>query len=130
MSSGHLLLQQNAFPSNYVGSFQQLREAGELLDVTLACEDETVEAHKVVLSACSPFFRHILSKIKQNHPFIYLKGILHKDLLALLEYIYNGQTKVHTDDLNKFIDAAGELKVSGLAEDSNAGHTKKNSEKE
>jgi len=116
-SSGYLLLQQSEFVSNYVGSFQELRSAGELFDVTLACEDETVEAHKVVISACSPFFRRVLTKTKQNHPFIYLKGVLHKDLVALLEYIYTGETQVPAEDVNRFIEAAQELKIKGLAED-------------
>jgi len=116
-SSGYLLLQQSEFVSNYVGSFQELRSAGELFDVTLACEDETLEAHKVVISACSPFFRHVLTKIKQNHPFIYLKGVLHRDLVALMEYIYTGETKVPAVDVNRFIEAAQELKIKGLAED-------------
>ena len=86
--SDYFLLEQSDFLSNYVGSFQQLRSDKELLDVTLACEDETVEAHKVVLSACSPFFRNVFKKAKENNPFIYLKGVSHKDLLALLDYIY------------------------------------------
>ena len=68
-SSAFLLLQHDDFTSNYVGSFKELRSAGELFDVTLACEDETIEAHKVILSACSPFFRHVFRKTKQNHPF-------------------------------------------------------------
>jgi len=113
-SSGYLLLQQSEFLSNYVGSFQDLRSAGELFDVTLACEDETLEAHKVVISACSPFFRHVLTKTKQNHPFIYLKGVLHKDLVALLDYIYTGETQVPAEDVNRFIEAAKELKIKGL----------------
>ena len=116
-STGYLLLQQSEFLSNYVGSFQELRTARELFDVTLACEDETVEAHKVVISACSPFFRHVLTKAKQNHPFIYLKGVLHKDLLALLDYIYTGETQVPAQDVNRFIEAAQELQIKGLAED-------------
>jgi len=111
-----LLLEQSDFLSNYVGSFQELRTAEELFDVTLACEDETLEAHKVVLSACSPFFRRVLSKAKQNHPFIYLKGVLHKDLLALLDYIYTGETRVPEEDVNRFIEAAQELKIKGLTE--------------
>ena len=123
MPAGLLMLQQNDFPSNYIGSFQQLRVGKELLDVTLACEDETVDAHKVVLSACSPSFRHILSKVKQTHPLIYLKGILLKDLVSLLDYIYTGETKVPAEDLNRFIEAAEELKITGLAEESMAGHT-------
>ena len=116
-NTGQLLLQQSDFQSNIVGSFQDLRFSGEFLDVTLACDDETVEAHKVVISACSPFFRHILSKAKQAHPFIYLKGILHQDLLALLDYMYNGATKVAAEDVNRFIEAAKELKIKGLAPD-------------
>ena len=113
------MLQQSDFPVNFAGSFQELRTAGELFDVTLACEDQTVEAHKVIIAACSSFFRHVLLKTKQKHPFIYLKGVLHKDLLALLDYIYTGETKVVADDVNRFIEVANELKVKGLAEPEN-----------
>jgi len=126
MASGHVMLQQTEFPANCVGSFQQLRESGELLDVTLACEDETIEAHKVVLSACSPFFRQVLTKIKQKHPFIYLKGIFHKDLLAIMDYIYNGEAKVPAEDLKRFVEAAEELKIRGLAENQMGDGTKDN----
>jgi len=116
-SSGYLLLQQSEFLSNYVGSFQELRAAGELFDVTLACEDETLEAHKVVISACSPFFRHILTKMKQTHPFIYLKGVLYKDLVGLLDYVYTGETQILAEDVDRFIEAAKELKIKGLIEE-------------
>ena len=115
-SSGFLLLQQNDFLSNYVGSFQELRTAEELFDVTLACEDETVEAHKVVMSACSPFFRHVFNKTKQNHPFVYLKGILYKDLVSLLDYIYTGEAQVLAEDVDRFIDIGREMKITGLSE--------------
>ena len=88
-----------------------------MFDVTLACEDETIEAHKVILSACSPFFRHVFRKTKQSHPFIYLKGVLHKDLVSLLEYIYTGETQVLAEDVERFIETGREMKVKGLAED-------------
>ena len=84
-SLGHLLLQRDDFSTTIAGSLQELRTAQELFDVTLACEDESVEAHKVLISASSPFFRSVLSKTKQNHPFIYLKGVLHQDLLAIVK---------------------------------------------
>ena len=115
-SSGNMLIQQRDPLSNFVGSFEELRTAEELFDVTLACEDETVEAHKVIISACSPFFRHVLTKTKQNHPFIYLKGVLYKDLAAILDFIYNGETQVPAEDVSKFIEAANELKIKGLSE--------------
>merc|ERR1712129_572920 len=61
------------------------------------------------------FFRHVLATAKQAHPFIYLKGILHEDLVALLDYMYNGETKVAAEHVNRFIEAAQELKIKGLA---------------
>ena len=33
------------------------RTAGEFLDVTLACDDDSIDVHKLVLSANSVFFR-------------------------------------------------------------------------
>ena len=79
-ASATLLLQHSELLSNFIGSFQELRTGEELFDVTLACGDKTLEAHKVVLSACSPFFRQVFSMTKQNHPFVYLKDIMFKDL--------------------------------------------------
>merc|ERR1712086_136537 len=115
-SAGYLLLQQDDFLPSFAGSFQQLRTAGELFDVTLACEDETIGAHKVVLAACSSFFRNVFRKTKQTHPFVYLKGVLHKDLVALLDYIYTGETQVAAEDVDRFIEVAREMKVNGLSE--------------
>ena len=117
MGQAEYLLEQKDFLSNYVGSFQQLKEDKELLDVTLACEDETVEAHKVVLSACSPFFRNVFKKATHVNPFIYLKGVSHKDLVALLDYIYTGQTKVLAEDVDRFIQVGKDLQVKGLADE-------------
>jgi hypothetical protein len=116
-SSGNLSLQQSDFVSSFVGSFQELRRAEELFDVTLACEDEAIEAHKVVLSACSPFFRNVFKQTKQSHPFIYMKGVFHKDLLSMLDYIYTGETEVPAGDVSRFIEAAQELKIKGLVKE-------------
>lgn len=107
-------LVQNKFLSNFLGSLKELRKANELLDVTLACEDETIEAHKVVLSACSSFFRAVFSKTKQKHPFIYLKGVHHKDLVALLDYIYTGETQLPAEDIDRFLEVGKELEIKGL----------------
>ena len=116
-AAGFLKLEQPDFLSNYAWSFKELRQVGELFDVTLACGDETIEAHKVILAACSPFFRRILRKIEKSHPFIYLKGIFETDLKALLEYIYTGQTQVPAEDVDRFLKTAQELKIKGLVDE-------------
>merc|ERR1712129_230291 len=68
------------------------------------------------MAACSSFFRNLFRKTKQTHPFVYLKGVLHKDLVALLDYIYTGETQVAAEDVDRFIEVAREMKVNGLAE--------------
>ena len=50
------------------------RDEKEFFDVTIACEDEQLQAHKVILSACSPFFRTVLRRNRHEHPILHLKG--------------------------------------------------------
>jgi hypothetical protein len=58
-SSEKFCLRWNDFESNISGAFRELREEKDFFDVTLACDDEDhVDAHRVILSACSPFFRY------------------------------------------------------------------------
>ena len=49
-------------------SFGELRDGDEFTDVTLACEDESIKAHKVILSASSPFFNKLLKSIHTPGP--------------------------------------------------------------
>ena len=51
----------NDFQSSMSSSFGNLRKEKELFDVTLVSEDEVqISAHKVVLAACSTFFKNTL----------------------------------------------------------------------
>ena len=58
MATEKFCLTWNDYENNLGVAFRDLREEKEFFDVTLACEDEQVEAHKVILSSCSPFFRN------------------------------------------------------------------------
>ena len=55
-------LRWNEFGTNVTHSFGDLRKKGQLFDVTITTDDDesntaSLLAHKVVLSACSDFFR-------------------------------------------------------------------------
>ena len=112
-------LKWNDFESNISCFFHDLRKEKDFSDVTLACGDHQVEAHKVILAASSPFFSSILKKNPHTHPLIYLKGIEFSTLEALLKFIYHGEASVHQDNLQAFLAAAEELKVKGLRKDKN-----------
>lgn len=49
-------LRWNNHQSTLVAVFDTLLEKGMHVDCTLAAEGQTLKAHKVVLSACSPYF--------------------------------------------------------------------------
>ena len=123
MSSEKFSLKWNDFESNLSSAFTELREAKELFDVTLVCDTNQIEAHKVVISACSPFFRRILKRSPHSHPLLYLKGVPFTDLEAVLSFMYQGEVSVGQDHLNSFLATAEELQVKGLTEGSGGGGT-------
>ena len=116
MSSEKFCLRWNDFESNISCAFRELREHKDFFDVTLACEEEQVQAHKVILSACSPFFRAVLRKNPHSHPLFYLKGVKYKDMQAVLNFMYHGEVNVAQEDLNSFLSVAEELRVKGLTQ--------------
>ena len=56
----------------------------DFTDVTLACEDgQQIEAHRVILSASSPFFQSLLKRNEHSHPIIFMRGMNSKNLDAM-----------------------------------------------
>jgi len=115
-STEKFCLRWNDFESNISGAFRELREDKDFFDVTLACDDEQLQAHKVILSACSPFFRTILRRNKHEHPLLYLKGVKYVDLVSVLNFMYHGEVNVAQEELNSFLAVAEDLKVKGLTQ--------------
>ena len=65
-------LQWNDFQSNVSRSFSLLRSEEEFFDVSLVSDDQKMmSAHKLVLSASSPYFKHILTHNKHSHPLLW-----------------------------------------------------------
>ena len=51
-----------------------------------------------------------------DNPMIFLRGISFKEVEAVLDFMYNGQTKIDHEQLDAFLAAAEELKVRGLTQ--------------
>lgn len=54
-----LCLKWNNFECTVTSAFHNFHGAGELVDVTLAAEGQQLKAHRLVLAACSPYFRDV-----------------------------------------------------------------------
>jgi hypothetical protein len=116
-SAEKFCLRWNDFESNISSAFRELREDKDFFDVTLACEDsDQLQAHKVILSACSPFFRTVLRRNRHDHPLLYLKGVKYLDLVAVLNFMYHGEVNVAQEELNSFLAVAEDLRVKGLTQ--------------
>jgi len=109
-------LRWNDFENNISSAFKELKEEHDFFDVTLACEDNQLQAHKVILSACSPFFRSVLKKNPHQHPLLYLKGVKYEELQSVLNFMYHGEVNIAQEDLNSFLSVAEDLKVKGLTQ--------------
>uniref|UniRef100_A0A1B6D1G2 BTB domain-containing protein n=1 Tax=Clastoptera arizonana TaxID=38151 RepID=A0A1B6D1G2_9HEMI len=94
--------------------FENLYNEQDFVDVTIACSDGFLHAHKLVLSACSPYFETIFKENPCKHPTIILRGIKTKEIQTLLEYMYVGSVDVHEEDLDVLLGIANELHIKGL----------------
>ena len=106
----------NDFNSNVSKSFGLFRNESYLHDVTLVSEDfKHIPAHKLVLSACSEYFRNILKQTnKQSQTLLCLDGVNSDDLQNVLDYVYEGEIKIHQEDLDRFLHVAQKLKLEGV----------------
>jgi len=116
MGSEKFCLRWNDFETNISIAFRELRDDKDFFDVTLACDDEQIQAHKVILSACSPFFRNVLRRNPHQHPLLYLKGVKYTDLQSVLNFMYHGEVNVAQEELNSFLAVAEDLRVKGLTQ--------------
>ena len=113
--SDKFCLKWTEFQNNMISSYHELRQDPDFSDVTLVCEDDhSIEAHRIILMACSPFFSNVLKKTNHSHPMIYMRRIKSKDLVAILDFIYLGEANIFKEDLDGFLALAEELQLKGL----------------
>lgn len=103
------------YGTSLVSAVQLLRCHGDLVDVTLAAEGRSFEAHKIVLCAASPYLLNLLKNTTCKHPIVMLAGVSASDLEALLEFVYRGEVSVDHSQLPSLLQAAQCLNIQGLA---------------
>lgn len=86
----------------------------DFVDVSLICDGRKIKAHKVVLSACSSYFKEIFTENPHPHPVIIFKFIKYEDLNSIIEFMYQGEVNVQQEALQSFLQTAELLAVQGL----------------
>ncbi|XP_059486547.1 protein bric-a-brac 2-like isoform X1 [Neocloeon triangulifer] len=116
---GHLYsLKWNNYVSHVMASLNSMRTDRDLIDVTLSCEGKKILAHKMLLSACSPYFKDLFKENPCQHPVIIFRHIPFGDLTALVQFMYTGEVSVDEDELPSFLQTAEMLEIQGLTKGS------------
>ena len=118
-ASENFCLRWNDFESSVTCAFQDLRAESDFFDISLTCDGSdgrTLQAHKVILSACSSFFKQMLRSQSNSNPLIYLRGVKLHELESVLDFMYHGEVNVAQEDLNSFLAVAEDLQIKGLTQ--------------
>ncbi|XKL60844.1 hypothetical protein PGB90_007901 [Kerria lacca] len=115
MGSAKYSLRWNNHQTHLLNAFEGLLHNETLVDVTLVCQETTFKAHKVVLSACSPYFQRIFCETPCKHPVIVLKDLKGWEMQAIVDFMYKGEISVGHEQLASLMNAAESLQVRGLA---------------
>ena len=101
----------------YLSQAQRKMRDNEFCDVTLASADgQKFKAHKVILSASSHLFKNLLVNEKHSHPLIFMNGVQHEILQALVTFIYSGETQLKKDNVESFVKLITDIELFGVTE--------------
>ncbi|XP_043283018.1 zinc finger and BTB domain-containing protein 7B-like isoform X3 [Venturia canescens] len=115
-------LRWNNFQANITSQFEALRDDEDFVDVTFACDGRRLQAHKVVLSACSPYFKELFKTNPCKHPIIFMRDVEFEHLQSLLEFMYAGEVNISQAELPTFLRTAESLQIRGLTDSQNSQH--------
>lgn len=110
-------LRWNNHISNLRTLLEYLYNEQSFVDVTLSCSDGMIRAHKLVLSACSPYFDTIFRENPCKHPTVILRGISLREMQLIIEYMYVGAVDIPENELSALLKIANELHIKGLVQD-------------
>jgi hypothetical protein len=110
-------LRRRNHKSDMIDVFDRMFKDESMTDVSLMCDDGIIKAHRMVLSACSPYFKTLFDKMPNHfnyYPIVILKDTPINDLRAIIEFIYRGEVTVAQEQLESVIKNGESLQIKGL----------------
>lgn len=114
MGTEQLCIKWSDHQSNLTSIFEKFFSTESLVDVTLACEGLSLNAHKIVLSASSPYFQTLFLKNPCKHPIVIMQDTKYAELKAIIDFMYKGEINIPHHQLSGLLKTAEVLKVKGL----------------
>ncbi|KAJ8679893.1 hypothetical protein QAD02_015680 [Eretmocerus hayati] len=117
MEGQQFCLRWHNFQNTLLSSLPKLLDGGYLTDVTLSAGGRHIHAHRLILSACSYYFKELFKDLNSlQHPVIVLPGMEYSNLCALVTFMYNGEVNIYQEQLPALLAMADSLHVRGLAD--------------
>ncbi|XP_046982037.1 protein tramtrack, beta isoform-like isoform X5 [Schistocerca americana] len=113
--SNNVHLKWNKHQATLVSIFDTLLDNEKLTDCTISAEGQYLRVHKIILSACSPYFEELFTKNYEKHPIIILHGVKYDTVKALMDFMYRGEVNVPQEELSGVLKLSESLQVRGLS---------------
>ena len=96
----------------------EMRQTNQLCDVIVRIGDITINAHRVILSACSPYFNAMFSRDMQESQqgVVTIKGFDPMAVKCLIEFCYNSSIVVNMTNVQELLPAANLLEMGGVVD--------------
>lgn len=96
----------------------ELRVGGELSDITLRVGPESISAHKLILSANSPYFRAMFSSsyTESTQSTVEIFEVTFPALEALIQYFYTAKIHISTSNVQELLSASSMFQVVSVSE--------------
>ncbi|XP_054031945.1 zinc finger and BTB domain-containing protein 44 isoform X3 [Dryobates pubescens] len=106
-----------AHSQEMLGKLNMLRNDGHFCDITIRVQDKIFRAHKVVLAACSDFFRSKLvgQAEDEGKSVLDLHHVTVTGFIPLLEYAYTATLSINTENIIDVLAAASYMQMFSVA---------------
>ena len=78
----------------------------------------------MILSGSSNTFKNMLVDQKHPHPLIFMRGVEHKVLEAMLDLIYNGEAELEEELKDSFVKLQTDIELFGVTKETEKKHNR------
>ena len=96
----------------------EMRDSNKLCDVVVEVEEMTIRAHRVILAACSPYFRAMFSgEMKESQQgVVTIKGFRSSAMKSLIDFCYNSSITIDLNNVLDILPAASLIQMDSVQE--------------